>query len=319
MNRTSKTFFTALTSLALLFPGYSLAAIDIENGSGGIMESMLASDAETFSDAIQVGLKSGHYARLSSVKLRGLRAKTYGATVARFEYRYTKHGVEQVRVYHARSGRSVRDFIGKFDSGYKSSSDGEMAPAADEADILLDAQESIYYPADTATDIRVARLKPKPGSTIDAVHTGETTADGTNKIVHGADAELKILRRIEYDIEDNVVASGGRITGYVSKTVCASCEKAMEEFTRKFDVHGKVYHLNDGKAIGGVELPGDLAASQASSKMLAETRKDYVKSLINQDGATPRVRSWTEDASRMARLEAEEAVEGIANAAGCES
>ncbi|SEN40873.1 hypothetical protein SAMN02800694_3397 [Luteibacter sp. UNCMF331Sha3.1] len=320
MKRPGKGFFlSALMSLALALPCQAFAGIDVEDGYGDIMQSLLQSDADMFADAIQARLKAGSYPYVRGARLRSLRAATRGATIARFEYRYAKNGVEAVRVYHARSGHSIDRMLGKFNrEGTSSSESAETTPVAEDADIRTDFSERIYYPADTASNIRVAKLPPKPDSKIDAVHTGEVTSSGEPRIIHGVDAELKILRRIEYDIEDGIVPRGGEITGHVSQAVCPSCSQALDAFTQKFDVHGKVYQLNTAKAIGGPAPSAERLASNRSSQALAESRKAAVGRQIDPDGASPSIRSWSEDASYMARLEAEEAVEGTASAAGCD-
>lgn len=123
---------------------------------------------------------------------------------------------------------------------------------------------------------------------------------------------------MEYDIEDGIVARGGTITGRVSQAVCASCSKAMEAFTEKFDVHGKVYQLNNARAIGGPAPSPHLLESNKTSQALVEARKASVVRQIDPEGPVPSVRSWTENTSRMGTLEAEEAIEGAASGAGCD-
>ncbi|HXP00304.1 MAG TPA: hypothetical protein VN813_07365 [Luteibacter sp.] len=278
-----------IASLALtLAPmGAVAGTITIETGEGNV-SALLQRDAFAFTDAVSQALFDATSAAPTTQVYVTLRSKVQGATIARIEYTFEKNGKTITRVYHGHSGHSLQTMIEKAlkrpggggsgsESATSDSSGGSDIAEAD--DIARDASEGRFYPPDTEFDIRAPKL-PSESSALESIDIG-------GRDIHAWDAELKTLRRIEADIERNIVPRGGRITGYVSKTVCESCRHAIEQFAKLADADGTVYELIEPspvpRAADGRTL---LQRSQASSAELLNLRKTYAKATLSKDAHT---------------------------------
>ncbi|NID16151.1 hypothetical protein [Luteibacter yeojuensis] len=261
-------FRVSLLTVVLLPHALWAGVVNIEPGAAS---AKLAKTAQVHTTAFQIALADHPEFLKSGKQMRKLRAKLRGQTIARVEYMHPGG----TRVYHGRSGHSIRSTLASLKSGNRSSrpSEGTTTSGSDSEtslvdlsdDVAADAAEQVYYPENTREDAR-ARLLPEEESVVQARDIG----DGH---VHAWDAEIKVFRTIENDIRTGVVLPGGKITGYVSKTICASCRAAIEEFAGEFDVTVDLYEMIEA----GKDLPRTpttvIEKSQASSRHLAKARK----------------------------------------------
>lgn len=272
-----------LAAAALAFSSWTACAgsIAIETGEGNIA-ALLERDANDFADAVGKAVLDFSPSPLPSKTFVKLRSKVQDATLVRIEYTYEKDGKTVTRVYHGRSGHSLRTIFDRVPKKPGSSDSGTESPATDSSDatgvveaddIAMDAAEAKYYPAETAFDLRARKL-PASTSRLEA-----SVVDGMD---HSWDAELKTLRRIEYDIEKKIVPRGGRVIGYVSKTVCESCRKAIDAFARIFDADGTIYQLIDpGASSVAGEGTTAIQRSRVVSNNFRTMRKAYAKTVLN--------------------------------------
>ncbi|MGF6710648.1 hypothetical protein QFZ41_001612 [Luteibacter sp. W1I16] len=272
-----------LAAFTLTLPSWHVQAgeIAIETGEGNVA-ALLERDAHDFTDAVGRALIDLTDSPPSGKTFAWLRSKVQGATLARIEYAFEKNGQRVMRVYHGRSGHSLETIIEKAtrrsashasgtESSATESGDGIDIPEAD--DIARDAAEAKYYRRETEFDVRAPKL-PEDTSRLEA-----TVVDNMN---HSWDAELKTLRRIESDIQNKVVPAGGRLTGYVSKTVCESCREVIDTFARVFNAEGTIYQLIEpgtGAVTGGGATA--IQRSRAASNDLLAARKAYAKANLN--------------------------------------
>jgi hypothetical protein len=308
-------------ALALLFlPHGAWAGKLTISPAAGNVTAILERDAAIYVDATRGVLVNEvpGIANQGRVMAR-LRSKTLGATIARIEYTYNMGEGTQTRVYHARSGYSIRKAIDRVNTGSGGSSEpndstaagsefGNEDAAAPADDIARDAAEAIYYPPDTATDVRAPNL-PQETSVLEA-----RVVDDFD---HARDAELKALRKIEADINAGIVNRGGTITGYVSKAVCASCKKVIDTFAETFDAKGAIYEMIEPDPKQTVFRENLRGMSQKSSAELRAARSRYTKERLGTRNVTaPRIGAWEEPVSAL-RLEEEEAGLAVSEAPEC--
>jgi hypothetical protein len=312
MNRTML-FGLRLGALTLALSASLAHAGKIETvgqfASGKNVVAMMESESILFAEAyrakiVEAGLVSGG----KSSVWNSVQSAVHGSTLARMEYVYTKGGRQFTRVYHARSGPAMEVVLNRHSfappgdttgSGSGASgSEGSRPYEITDDDIATDFRERVYYPADTEFNVRVPNLLPT-NSVIKARPVG-------GKNIHTADAELKIFRQIEADINQGVVTRGGTLTGYVSKAICSSCDAASESLAEEFDINGTIRQLVE-PGISGPSRDEALRASQASSAELKEFRKEYARTLFKVNvAAAPPAKSWI-DLDSVVRMETEEA------------
>jgi hypothetical protein len=271
--------------------------IAIEPTAGDPVVAMLDDESRLFADAYRrlivakglgEGGNSGAWARV--------RQNMHSSTVARVEYTYAKEGRTLTRVYHARSGPAMEVVLSRIDlsvpgtgsSGGSSGTEsgGSRPYEITEDDIAKDFAERVYYPADTALDVRVPNLSGD-GSDIRAV-----LVEGVR---HEADAELKIFRQIEKDVTDKAVATGGRLVGYVSKAVCTSCSAASKELADNFNIDGTIYQLVEPETSAPPARDPLLRESNEASSKLKALRKRYAQENFKRKAVTsPEHPAWLE-------------------------
>lgn len=282
----------------------SAGVIDIEKAEHKFVVSQLNSDARMYVDAMQSKLLSDERDLLKTRTRRFFKdigGRMHGATLARLKYSYEKNGSIHARTYHARSGRSMAVIAKTNQSGSSATESGDtdassVADVIDDAtrDAARDADEAIFYPPDTPDDVRVAAL-PAEASSIESVDIG----DGKS---HATDAEIKIARRIDADIQQGVVPGHGKLTGYVSKTVCESCRNALNELARRHDINGKIYQLIEPEPAmqgnGGVKASPDLSTplgrSQEASRQLKALRSSYANATLGKKSSTELLSNWAD-------------------------
>lgn len=311
-----------LAAFALLAaPAPVWATIDVVDGAGNIV-TMLESDAKVFTDAM-LGALAELAEQPSRDTLNFLKGRMSGATIARLEYTYEVNGVPVTRVYHARSNMSARGLINRYwkpssgsssagESGTDTSTSSGGGDGAGADDVAVDIGESRFYPPDTPYDVRATKL-PTEGSAVEP-----------RIPEHAWDAEVRLFRRLEQDIDRQIVPNGGNVTGYVSQLICESCGEVIAKFSERHGVHGTMYQLNNSRKIPGVNETGGLSASEAdlleesraASSRLFSLRKSYIATTLRKPFRTPSVRSW-EGGLDTARFAAEEAGE-LREAAECE-
>ncbi|GAA0915072.1 hypothetical protein GCM10009552_32560 [Rothia nasimurium] len=286
-----------LASIFLCFSSTSRAqVIDIQPGSGNIA-GILAEDAAIYASAMRQGIlaldpvvtqKDGKsvLGRNNRNFLNKIQANAQKATLSRITYEDPAGKTISV---HARSGKPITRIIsgiaaapvsadGSGSTGATSdgaTTDGAYASEAD--DIALDATESAWYPPDTDSDVR-ALILSSDDSIVEA--SAETAGPNIGKVIHGSDAELKSLRKLEQLINEGRVARGGQLTGYVSKTVCHSCRRAFSEFSNEYNVNGKMYYLNETPDVSDDALK----SSRQSSDALLVERKTINKTYFSFSG-----------------------------------
>jgi hypothetical protein len=143
-------------------------------------------------------------------------------TFAEFEYQYEDpRGGVHVRVYHGSSG-PVEPRVGV-----------RGVYATHSVDTFSDY-------GDFAVLVRNVDL--------DDTDVTPSTRDDRGAAARRNDAELRIARAIERDIREGVVHAGGRIAGFVSQPMCASCRAAVEALERNHGIQATITALDNPSA-----------------------------------------------------------------------
>lgn len=292
-----------LTALACMLSASEAFAgqIKIDIAHGDAVAAMLNSDSKVFVDAFRMAIpEKGLKGPFTGRAKEHLYKATKLATVARMEYVYTEEGRLRSRTYYARSGPAMdvtfrRMSKRNFDDGSTGESSGRYIITDD--DIALDIAEGGFYPRDTPLRARAPNL---PGITDGVV---------ANDAIHAGDAELKIFRKLESDIAAQAVPKGGRLVGYVSKSVCPSCKAASEKLAAAYDIDGNIFQL--------IQLGSESATNAAESEsarlsgVLRRRRDDYLNRNVISEFA-PLDRTSQRMPNDLERIEAEEARQTIA-------
>jgi hypothetical protein len=264
------------------------AGIDVKVGAGNIA-GILGREAQYHVDAVLMAIADNRAVVANEFQMNNLRARIRGVTVGRFEYTYQINGKEFTRVYHARSGRSVRGMVGdsKYSSGGTSSEPGGSGTIWE--DIERDAREGMFYPADTPENVRAANLRPIKNSGV--VSSGVKS-----------DAELKALRSIQTDIVNGRVPPGGKLTAYVTKAPCPSCEEVIRVFAGEYKVNGNVFHMIETPVNAEVTGESLVAESMRASQEYFRAQARRVEDLLKTGKVTkPTSITWGEDTTRLLR------------------
>jgi hypothetical protein len=325
MLRRSRVFLFALSLAAMPWLA-SAGVIGIDKAEGSNVVALLSAEGRMHVDAMQAMLLSERPALVEKGTRRffkNISGRMHGATLARIDYSYEMNGSTHVRSYHARSGRSmalIADLANakpRQDGSSATESVDTDAPSVDSGvidDATRDAGEAIFYPPDTPADVRVAAL-PDDASPIESVDIGDDKS-------HATDAEIKIARRIDADIQQGVVPGHGKLTGYVSKTVCESCTNALNELAMRHDIDGMVYHLIEpdparpGTVQGSEGLPDDstlLERSRSDSLKLKALRSGYANKTLRKGVRRVPASSWM-DVRSIERAEASSALSELPGA-----
>jgi hypothetical protein len=166
-------------------------------------------------------------ARVNTAGFTPFRRRMETATFVSFTYYYHRDGVEHSRVYHAMSGRS--DFNGEMYVP-RGQSRAQTVRAA-----LPYPAFFTYAPGEVVT----WDIEPLPDSPV----THSPVGDGRHPDARRRDAELKIARKIELDIANGTVASGGALYGFSSQVPCLSCHGALQALSDGHDIDVTVTYL----------------------------------------------------------------------------
>lgn len=101
-----------------------------------------------------------------------------------------------------------------------------------------------------------------------------------NPVSRHLDAELKLVRTIEFDIANGHAQAGGKMTVRVSQEPCASCRKVLDDFSKlppeARPARIEVYYLKDN--------PGKLAT--AASARFHNRRQPLIKKAVSSGRVT---------------------------------
>lgn len=294
MMRRPRAFLSALALAAMPWLA-SAGIIEIEKAQGTTVVALLQGEGQMHVDAMEAMLLRNYptmYKPGTRQFFKYIGGRMHGATLAHIDYSYEMNGSTHVRSYYARSGRSmgmIADLAyakwrrGEASATESGDTDASSADSGVIDDVTRDAGEAIFYSPDTPAKVRVAAL-PDDASTIESVNIGDDKS-------HATDAEIKIARRIDADIQTGVVPGQGKLTGYVSKTVCESCRNALNELAMRHDINGTVYQLiepgpaRQGTATGGeglAEANTPLRLSQKASLDLKSRRSQYATKTLGR-------------------------------------
>jgi hypothetical protein len=286
----------SLVALALACGGAQAQAIDITVGAGLATVATVYKESTVMADAYRKYILAKG-TKLSRRELSKLRGKLRGATVSHI--RYQPPGDQPEIVVHARSGRSIEGTIEQLTQarGGGSGTSTEAGEDVSPTEQARDVSEARYYPSDTGTSIRAVNLERKEGWVV------QPYPEPDGRVIHGGDAELKALRNLESRLATDPRLQGGRLTGYVSKTVCHSCERALADFAEAYHVSGNVYFLDETSA------PGEdlVAASQEWSRTLKALRQANVEAVLDDEVSEASAANWWSmrfDAALVAQAEA---------------
>jgi hypothetical protein len=281
-----------------LFASFAHAGvIDIKPTAGDPVVAMLDDESRLFADAYRRLIAGKGLGEGGNANAWGrIRQAMHSPTVARMEYTFTREGRTLTRVYHARSGPAMDVVLSRIDlsapgTGSSGGSSGNESGGSrpyeiTEEDIAKDFAERVYYPADTALNVRVPNL---------SAEKSEVYPEMVEGVTHEADAELKIFRQIEKDVTDKAIATGGRLVGYVSKAVCTSCSVASKGLADRFSIDGTIYQLVESDTGAPPARDELLRESNKASSELKASRKAYAKEHFRRKAVTPpERRAWLE-------------------------
>lgn len=149
-------------------------------------------------------------------------ARYLTGTFAEFEYRFTRDGATETRVYHAASG-PAQPRIGI--PGVEAR--GPVSAYADPGDLAV-----------------LADVVFEPGSPV----TPSPVDDGRPPNARIRDAELRVAQTLESDILRGLVPAGGQLTGFVSQRMCDSCRRALEQLSSTYAVDITITALAHGSS-----------------------------------------------------------------------
>jgi len=143
------------------------------------------------------------------------------ATFVSFTYTFNMREMRHVRVYHARSGHN-EPLIGV---------PGVQARNPYRSYFNANRPESIAWdePAPDGSDVTNTPVE------------GDRKTDDRQR-----DAELKVARLIEADIQAGRIAPGGELDVYSSQAPCDSCRRALQALSDRYDVRIHVSWLGHG-------------------------------------------------------------------------
>ncbi|URL58218.1 hypothetical protein IM816_16735 [Luteibacter flocculans] len=310
MNTTWKRFGALLAALAFLL-GSSIGLAAGGNRPkqihvGGNHVGKLDAEWKIHFDAIRNYLSRNKAVTNDAKVMEKLSEWSRKMTVANVEYTYVSNGHPHTRTYHARSGRSIGGMVRaserQLKTGSTSGSEGET-----KADVGADIEETVYYPdeyADTrrigsSSNARVRNLNPKDSKFRATDH------------LRGRDAELKVVRQLESEIDKKLVPRGGRLKVLVSQPPCDSCTEVMRNFSDTYNVEVEVNYLDSAT---GSRSP---SALNLDARKHFQVRKEIIKKEMAVGKVTaPTERAWGEETTKM--LEEAAVTEKIGLPAGCE-
>ncbi|WP_036138097.1 hypothetical protein [Luteibacter sp. 9135] len=239
-------------------PGHAtpMVTVDAMGLDQGNVTAQLERTSQYFVNAMRRLLTEGYPDSYRAIRWENLEEAMNRARVARFEYRYTVHGTEYVRVYHALDGKPLSMVAEEVFSGPtpRGSPTPPRSPASPDGLIESDAEtasgigtvsehrdmvatdmgdDSLFVEFDSL-NVR-ARILPADSSVLEGYDVPSMQGE--------LDAEFKALRAIEYDIHAQVIPRGGRIRGAVGGATCSSCRDAMRDFARAYDADVQVTQM----------------------------------------------------------------------------
>ncbi|SDG08753.1 hypothetical protein [Dyella sp. 333MFSha] len=276
----------------------------------GNVTAQLERSSQYFVNAMRKLIVQSYREQYRAIRWEGLEETMTRSRVARFEYRFTLNGVEQVRVYHAMDGlplsviaddafggttprgsptppQSPGSLDGSSGSDIEETSATETFGAASDL-VDADIADDLLFDEFDSMNVR-ARVLPSSGSVL-----ASYTAPGAQG---GLDAEFKAMRTIENDIRAGVIPRGGRIRGAIGGATCGSCEDAMRRLSDEYGVEVRVSHMfgsipsGEQRALiesGSARLKGRMLVGSEGEPLLARDVLDSARAAQIRRDLSPR-------------------------------
>ncbi len=267
-------------------PMVTVDAMGIDQGN---VTAQLERTSQYFVNAMRRLLTEDYADSYRAIRWEHLEEAMTQARVARFEYHYTVHGTEYVRVYHAMDGKPLSIVAEDVFSGptprgsptpprSPASPDGSIDSDAETASgvgtvsehrdmVAADISDDILFAEFDSLNVR-ARVLPATGSVLDGYPVPSMQGD--------LDAEFKALRAIEHDIQARVVPRGGRVRGAIGGATCSSCRDAMRDFARAYDADVQV-----------TQMYGSIARSEQQALIASGRARMRGQLLVDAHGGEP--------------------------------
>lgn len=280
---------TAITTLGISFlflvPRIGAAGTVVVENIGldeGNTTGLLEITSQHYVDAMRAIVSDRYKDDYLAISWEALETSMTNAQVARMEYRFAVNGETRIRVYHALGGAPLGAMAQSAFGGSTPAiapgspqspddlewSDGSPSPALEATDyVAADAEDSRFYSGFNETNLR-ARMLPPDASVLEPFDV-----DGIDRAI---DAEFKILRAIEHDLQTHAVPTGGSIRGAVGGATCGSCREAMQTLSDTYDID---IHLT--------QMFGSLPSTQRDALVAAGTAKLRGRRLVSSENGRP--------------------------------
>ncbi len=304
MPRSALTTLSFLVVLGLARPVAAgdvvIEDMDIDEGN---VAALLEQTSQYYVDAMRRLVNVRYQDEYRAIRWEDLETAMTNTRLARFEYHYTVGSQQLVRIYHAMDGeplgaigRSI--FEGPTRPGTPSTPDMEWnedelaavsLPETTIDRLAIDAEDSQFFTAFDEVETRARILSIEDSVLRPRFLSGKDRS---------LDAELKALRQIEHDIKNRVVPAGGRIDGKVGGLICPSCEDAMRDMARTYDVEVRATQMyrtvpyNTQKSLldaGKARMTGQRLLDAASGRpLLAHDLLDAARAAQVRQNLSPR-------------------------------
>jgi hypothetical protein len=272
-------------------PGHAtpMVTVDAMGLDQGNVTAQLERTSQYFVNAMRRLLTEDYTDSYRAIRWETLEEAMTRARVARFEYRYTVRGTEYIRVYHAMDGKPLSMIAAEVFSGPtpRGSPTPPRSPVSPEGSIdsdtdtafgtgtvsehrdmvAADIGDDVLFAEFDALNVR-ARILPGDGSVLDGYAVPSMQGE--------LDAEFKVLRAIEHDIQAQVVPRGGRVRGAVGGATCSSCRDAMRDFARAYDADVQV-----------TQMYGSIARSEQQALIASGRARMRGQMLVDANGGEP--------------------------------
>lgn len=292
---------------SLASPVVVVDAMGIDKGN---VTAQLERSSQYFVNAMRELIVRKYREPYRAIRWENLEEAMKKSRVARFEYRYTRNGMEQVRIYHAMDGEPLSVIAEGIFSGAtpRGSPTPPQSPGSPESPLSSDAEITIEprAPAD-AVDLVEADLRDDAlFDGFDSLNVRARILPSTDSVLAsyavagaqgGFDAEFKVMRAIERDIRTGVIPRGGSVRGATGGATCGSCHDAMRELAKAYDVEVRMTQMYGSIpaaeqraliASGNARLKGRLLVGTEGEPLLARDVLDGARAAQIRRDLSPR-------------------------------
>lgn len=256
-------------------------AVDRIAADEGMVAALMEDTSQRYVDAMLRIVKEKHPGPHGVRHWEALEDRMSSHPIARLEYRYKSKGREMLRTYDGMNGAPLSEQAADILEGasppgtpdsLESFDDWAPAPPLDEARLArIDVDDNRHF-IDTETRQR-ARILPSEGSALRPY-----AIDGSQRSL---DAEFKVARQLENDIQTGAVPGGGSVRLYTTNSLCNSCETSLKTVSSAYDLDMRVTLLK--QRLSPAERSQLMSSGQVRSRGSALIRSDNARPYLASD------------------------------------